>query len=364
MDELLDLHAAGGLAPSPAAATRSSDARQAHEDIGSRRTLGKLVLDPSRLTRAACTAHRPPRRPCRDRPGLHRAAAARARRRRAEPGTSARCRARRLPARAGTRPAAEPARRPTRRHPQTARTRLRRRVVHDGSWGFASHVDLTPESAGGSPSRQSRWPRSAPASTAADRARRRAVLRRRHLGLAYDVDPFSVPDPDKVALLADWSAGCSPTTSSTTSTRRVHSVMENKFYADLAGTTTTQQRVRMHPRARGRRHRQGVRPLRHHAHPCAPVGRGWEYLTGTGWDWAAELAELPELLAEKLRAPSVEAGDYDLVIDPSQPVAHHPRVDRARDRARPCAGLRGQLRGHVVRDLRQARHAAATAPRS
>ena len=46
MEELLDLHAAGRLqCGSTAAATRSSDARQAHEDIASRRTHGKLVLD-------------------------------------------------------------------------------------------------------------------------------------------------------------------------------------------------------------------------------------------------------------------------------------------------------------------------------
>ena len=35
-----------------------------------------------------------------------------------------------------------------------------------------------------------------------------------------------------------------------------------------------------------------------------PAGRGYEYLTGTGWDFPAELAELPELLAAKLAAPS------------------------------------------------------------
>ena len=39
-----------------------------------------------------------------------------------------------------------------------------------------------------------------------------------------------------------------------------------------------------------------------------PVGRGWEYLTGTGWDWDAELAAIPELLAEKMRAPVRRGG--------------------------------------------------------
>ncbi len=47
---------------------------------------------------------------------------------------------------------------------------------------------------------------------------------------------------------------------------------------------------------------------------------------------------------------------------PVQPLAHDPRVDRPRHRARPRAGLRGQLRRHVVRDLRQAPHAPVRLP--
>ena len=38
-----------------------------------------------------------------------------------------------------------------------------------------------------------------------------------------------------------------------------------------------------------------------------PVGRGYEFLTGTGWDFAAELAELPDLLAAKLRRGMLRA---------------------------------------------------------
>jgi TldD protein len=67
-----------------------------------------------------------------------------------------------------------------------------------------------------------------------------------------------------------------------------------------------------------------------------PAGRGYEYLTGTGWDFNAELAEIPELLAAKLAAPSVEAGRYDLVIDPSnlfltihESIGHATELDRA-----------------------------------
>jgi TldD protein len=72
-----------------------------------------------------------------------------------------------------------------------------------------------------------------------------------------------------------------------------------------------------------------------------PVGRGWEYLTGgagghRGWDWDGELAQMPDLLAEKLAAPSVEAGVYDLVVDPSnlwltihESIGHATELDRA-----------------------------------
>jgi TldD protein len=70
------------------------------------------------------------------------------------------------------------------------------------------------------------------------------------------------------------------------------------------------------------------------------VGRGWEFLLGPpsagAWRWDEELAELPELLAEKLRAPSVAAGTYDLVVDPSnlwltihESIGHATELDRA-----------------------------------
>src|SRR5690606_15994086 len=71
-----------------------------------------------------------------------------------------------------------------------------------------------------------------------------------------------------------------------------------------------------------------------------PVGRGYEWLTAGpesgAWDWDGELAQLPELLAEKLAAPSIEPGRYDVVIDPSnlwltihESIGHATELDRA-----------------------------------
>ena len=113
-------------------------------------------------------------------------------------------------------------------------------------------------------------------------------------------------------------------------------VKEQKYYADTAGTRTRQQRVRVHPeftaltvdRATGQF--ESMRTL------APPVGKGWEYLTGDSWDWRGELAEIPELLREKTKAPSVESGRYDLVVDPSnlfltihESIGHATELDRA-----------------------------------
>ena len=71
-----------------------------------------------------------------------------------------------------------------------------------------------------------------------------------------------------------------------------------------------------------------------------PSAAGWEYLTDPasagGYDWDGELDQVPELLAEKLKAPSIEAGRYDLVIHPSnlwltihESIGHATELDRA-----------------------------------
>src|SRR6202041_2614654 len=151
---------------------------------------------------------------------------------------------------------------------------------------------------------------------------------------AYQIDPFTVSVADKVALLAQWSAALLRHDAVSHVDAALHQVRECKFYADGV-TAATQQRVRLAPVVNavaicddGRF--DTMRTL------APPAGRGFEYLTGTGWDFDAELAELPELLAAKLTAPSVQPGHYDLVIDPSnlwltihESIGHATELDRA-----------------------------------
>ncbi|HYO39353.1 MAG TPA: TldD/PmbA family protein [Nocardioidaceae bacterium] len=210
------------------------------------------------------------------------------------------------------------------------------RVVLNGAWGFASGMLLSTQEA------------VRVAETAVRTAQVAAAMTARPVELApeptyddvtwvsaYDVDPLTVPLADKVELLAGWSARLLTADGVEHSSGSLRQVVENKFYTDLAGTTTTQQRVRLEPdfEAYGTDEATGVFDSMRTVSP--PVARGWEYLTG-GYDWDAALGQLPELLAEKLAAPSVEAGRYDLVIHPSnlwltihESIGHATELDRA-----------------------------------
>ncbi len=152
---------------------------------------------------------------------------------------------------------------------------------------------------------------------------------------AYEQDPFDVPDAEKIALLGGWSRRLLAHPAVSHVDASLLAVHENKFYADLAGTVTTQQRVRIQPNLVATAIDPDAGRFETMDTLAPPVGRGWEYLTGTGWDWDAELDRLPDLLAEKLAAPSVEAGDYDVVIDPTnlwltihESVGHATELDR------------------------------------
>ena len=216
-------------------------------------------------------------------------------------------------------------------------TGLAVRVVHQGTWGFAAGVDLTPDAA-------ARLAESAVAVARASQAitaervelAPEAVYPDAHWVSGYRRSPFEVPEGERAARLIDWSGRLLAAPAVDHADADIHMVQENKFYADLAGTSTTQQRVRSHVQVTvvGVDPETGAFATMRSLAP--PVGRGWEFLEGEGWDWDAELARLPELLAERMAAPSVEAGTYDLVIDPSnlwltihESIGHATELDRA-----------------------------------
>ncbi len=211
------------------------------------------------------------------------------------------------------------------------------RVILDGAWGFASGVALTESEA------------VTVAETAVTVARVAAKMTSRPVQLApepvhkdvtwvssYDVNPLEVPLAEKTGLFAGWTRelmGARGVDHATGSLQQVH---ENKYYADLGGSSITQQRIRQEPHVEvhGSDRASGAFDSMRTIAP--PVGHGWEYFDSDMFGFAAERAQLPDLLREKLAAPSVRAGVYDLVIHPSnlwltihESIGHATELDRA-----------------------------------
>ncbi|BBX23141.1 hypothetical protein MTER_25520 [Mycolicibacter terrae] len=210
------------------------------------------------------------------------------------------------------------------------------RVIVDGTWGFASHAELSP-------------------GVAADTARRAvqvattlAALNGERVELAaepvyrdaswvsdYAIDPFDVPTADKIDVLEDYSGRLLAADGVNHVTAALTAVKEQNFYADTFGSSITQQRVRLMPVFEavtvGPEGFDSMRTL------APPTARGWEAVAGDDvWDWSGELAQLPVLLAEKMKAPSVRPGPTDLVIDPTnlwltihESIGHATEYDRA-----------------------------------
>jgi TldD protein len=211
------------------------------------------------------------------------------------------------------------------------------RVIHDGTWGFAAGVALTTDEAVRVAEQAVNLAQvSRPINTEPIELADEPIYDDVHWVSSYQIDPFTVPRAEKVALLTDYSNRLLQADGVTHVSVFVASVNECKFYANSEGTSTTQQRVRIGPQLQATSVDPETGRFDSMRTLAPPAGRGWEYLTGTGWNWDEELAQIPGWLAEKMAAPSVEAGRYDVVVDPSnlwltihESIGHATELDRA-----------------------------------
>ena len=212
------------------------------------------------------------------------------------------------------------------------------RVIVNGTWGFASHAELAP-------------------AVAAEAARRAvhvattlAALNAERVELApepvytdatwvsdYRIDPFGIPTADKIAVLKEYSGRLLNADGIDHVSAGLTAAKEQTFYADTFGSSITQQRVRVLPSLEAVTVDAAAGTFDSMRTLAAPMGRGWEAVAGDEvWNWTDELAQLPALLAEKVKAPSVTAGLTDLVIDPTnlwltihESIGHATEYDRA-----------------------------------
>jgi len=212
------------------------------------------------------------------------------------------------------------------------------RVLVDGTWGFASHAGLTPDIAAES-ARHAVGVAATLASLNADRVELadEPVYRDAVWVSDYRIDPFSVPTADKIGLLEEYSGRLLAADGVDHVSATAMSVKEQMFYADSFGSSITQQRVRTMPALDAVSVDPAAGSFESMRTLAPPTGRGWEAVAGDDvWNWTAELAELPVLLAEKTKSPSVVAGPTDLVIDPTnlwltihESIGHATEYDRA-----------------------------------
>jgi TldD protein len=208
------------------------------------------------------------------------------------------------------------------------------RVVCDGAWGFSAGFDLTPAGA------------AHVAARAVGVARRLAPLNTEPVTLAdeppyagtfvseYTIDPFAVPDEEKIAFLLGLNERVLMTQLVDHATSELQLVSEQKFFASLAGSRIVQQRVRVRGDLTAVRIDKTSGAFETMGIAMPPAGRGWEYFV-VGDEFVRRANEVPALLEEKLASPSVTPGRYDLVIDPTnlwltihESIGHPTELDR------------------------------------
>ena len=212
------------------------------------------------------------------------------------------------------------------------------RVIVDGTWGFASHAELAPEVAADTARRAVQVARTLRALNAENvQLAEEPVYRDVEWVSSYQTDPFDVTAAEKIGVLQDYSDQLLSADSVDHVSAGFHGVKEQTFYADVYGSSITQQRVRVQPTLEAVAVDAAAGSFDSMRTLAPPTARGWEAVVDDGiWNWSDELAEIPSLLAEKVKAPTVQPGPTDLVIDPSnlwltihESIGHATEYDRA-----------------------------------
>ena len=160
------------------------------------------------------------------------------------------------------------------------------RVIVNGAWGFASAPGVSIELA------------KKLAITAVEMAKTSKPLSTDFVSLAkepaypnqewvssYEIDPFTVSDTEKKDRLASLSNKLLSSKSVNHTSAHAHFVKEQKYYADIYGTSTTQQRVRVQTQIEaisiGAHGFESMRTL------AQPAGYGWEWMGNSIWNWCS-----------------------------------------------------------------------------
>ncbi len=206
------------------------------------------------------------------------------------------------------------------------------RTLVDGCWGFAATSTMTRTGV------QNAAREAVTLSRAARTVQRRPV----ELAPATPItgtwitpvqrDPIDVPLEDKIALLLGANEAALKVKNVRFVSSGLQLLREMKTLVTSEGTNVTQTFIRVGPSFSATAIATG--DFQTYEEELAPRGQGWEYieslnLRGNAERWAS-------IAAEKLSAKSVEAGPYDLILDPTnlwltihESIGHPTELDRA-----------------------------------
>jgi TldD protein len=206
------------------------------------------------------------------------------------------------------------------------------RVLVDGSWGFASTSQVTRAGA------------QQAALEAVALAKAARAVRRRRVELApvaavrgtwitpVRKDPIEVSIEEKIALLLKANEAALKVKGVQFVNSGVQALREIKTLVTSEGTNVTQTFIRIGPSFSATAVGNG--DFQSFSEALAPRGEGWDYVESLDMPGNAE--RWASMAVEKLAAKSVEAGTYDLILEPSnlwltihESIGHATELDRA-----------------------------------
>lgn len=206
------------------------------------------------------------------------------------------------------------------------------RTLVSGSWGFAATSMFTKDSA------------QRTAQEAVRLAKAASAVRRQPVELAPTSpvtgswitpvvrDPLEVPLEEKVALLLRANEAALKVKNVRFVSSRLALLREIKTLVTSEGTNVTQTVIRVGPQFAATA--IGGGEFQEYNEEIAPRGAGWEYIESLDLPGHAE--RWASLAAEKLTARPVDAGRYDLILEPTnlwltihESIGHPTELDRA-----------------------------------
>src|SRR5688572_9632695 len=173
------------------------------------------------------------------------------------------------------------------------------RVASNGAWGLAAGIDLTTEAVSDVTRRAEEVAEAlAPLNTEPVVLADEPVYRDTYVS-SYEIDPFTVAEDQKINFLLTLNERALASKLIDRVTSHVMLVREQKYFASLAGSRITQQRVRVKGDLTAVRIDKASGAFETMGSAAPPAGKGWEYFT-TGYEWNKDADEIPGLLEQKM----------------------------------------------------------------